>query len=270
MWLCEVRRSRKPRSCKDADAATQAAGTQPCPLDCTLSCVLLRPSAVRQEHFKLFCHCYNALACHFTVLVLVLANPTPQEHSKLFCLCQKPYDESAPMVGCANCKVGGGTQSMGWQRRCERRWWGCATARRGGRRAAPAARWQSTWLAAMSSQLARCACCCSFKSHYGPSWCELTDTHWLLGYLVLQEWYHHRCVGLRAPGAPEREGDEPPASFRCPLCCMRVRRQWEARRVPRSRACTAACRHRSSPACCLLCCVRRGAGGARLLHSALG
>jgi hypothetical protein len=33
--------------------------------------------------------------------------------------------------------------------------------------------------------------------------------------------YHYRCVGLRAPGAAEGEGDNPPASFRCPLCCMR-------------------------------------------------
>lgn len=40
----------------------------------------------------------------------------------------------------------------------------------------------------------------------------------------LQDLYHYRCVGLRAPGAAEGEGDDPPASFRCPLCCMRVRR----------------------------------------------
>ena len=43
----------------------------------------------------------------------------------------------------------------------------------------------------------------------------------------LQGWFHHRCVGLCPPGAAtgdEAAGDEPPDSFACPLCCMKVRR----------------------------------------------
>lgn len=41
-----------------------------------------------------------------------------------------------------------------------------------------------------------------------------------------QDWYHHGCVGLKAPGSAEGEGDDAPDSFRCPLCCMQARGRW--------------------------------------------
>ena len=115
------------------------------------------------------------------------ARTVPQEHSKLYCLCKKPYDEDIPMVGCDYCQASLEGMQAPVQLHSQR---GTARAR-----VLAAARRRSV--------------------HARPS--AATQ----LPRLCRQDWYHHACMGLRAPGT-QGDGDDTPETFRCPLCCMRV------------------------------------------------
>jgi hypothetical protein len=131
-----------------------------------------------------------------------------KEHSRLYCLCKQAYDELRPMVGCDVCQV--------------------SSARLAGGRGYYDRLSRSLCQPSSPSPFSLIAIGVSFTPISPALLClpafparlpclPICPSLWLL-----QDWYHHECVGLKAPGT-EGDGDEPPDSFRCPLCCMRVR-----------------------------------------------